>query len=849
MKQNKRKLFIIVACALVITLSMTLFVSFSLDTDVQKVIVKSMSALYDEESTIVVEDGKTTFNDKDQEVKYKVVLENTQSNPVKLEDIKLSTPSEDFLVYEIEDFNKGDLINGNSTKEIVVSFVTEKKDGWGRNFDDELTASLTFSSSSKKEETKPVVKPDAKPEKEDKPSEDIEVPDDDLTNNVEIEEEQEELEEVIIDIKEEVKEEKNDYCKLILLIILIILDIVFGTILIIKIRNRKGKIIGLVIIGLFSSIAIVNADELIEVPIKFNIAFKSQNVMKAAYSLDDTGNKIFGEYWFYRQYIENIYIQNEFIELTDYKFKYDVSLNQNDRVLAYLKKSGTIREQVGPSEWADVDVYDLYLQADGVIYFNEDASYYFYLMQILETLNNIEGIDTSNVTNMSYMFQYTGRIRDVFTLDVSHFDTSKVTDMSSMFEQTGRNTENFTLDVSNFDTSNVTDMSYMFAYLGESNSDFTLDVSNFDTSNVTNMSRMFWNTGSNSKVFMLDVSNFDTSNVTDMSYMFSGTGCSSENFFLDVSNFDTSNVTDMSNMFYYAGYDNENFTLDVSNFDTSKVTNYYEMFSFVGYNSTKLNTSITIKNPDLITMGNPNLTPYSFMFEDVATKEGAKLTVNFTRDTEFLVDKMILTKSSDSNVVKGNCVDCGEGYIPIGTEIDIKGEKFNVIGQTDDTVTMLAQYNLGTDYKQSTIENGVLFSDNDGWEYTPGPLEIDIQEWSTNPKIYVNSYIEYLKGGSGDDVAVGGLISLKDLGTLGCSVSSDYTYVGNFDYSCKNSPYKSWLVNNQDWWTRSATTKENLVWYVGDDGYLSGGVYKYTFITVRPVITISKESLKNYLEK
>jgi hypothetical protein len=42
---------------------------------------------------------------------------------------------------------------------------------------------------------------------------------------------------------------------------------------------------------------------------------------------------------------------------------------------------------------------------------------------------------------------------------------------------------------------------------------------------------------------------------------------------------------------------------------------------------------------------------------------------------------------------------------------------------------MLAQYNLGTDYRQSTDSNGVKFADIDGWEYSPGPKEIDVQTW------------------------------------------------------------------------------------------------------------------------
>ena len=112
-------------------------------------------------------------------------------------------------------------------------------------------------------------------------------------------------------------------------------------------------------------------------------------------------------------------------------------------------------------------------------------------------------------------------------------DTSNVTNMSHMFEIS----EATTLDLSNFDTSNVKDMSHMF-----SNSEVnTLNLSNFDTSKVIDMKRMF----DYSRVNVLDLSNFDTSNVTDMSYMF----CNSRAVELDLSSFDMSNVTDMKGMF------------------------------------------------------------------------------------------------------------------------------------------------------------------------------------------------------------------------------------------------------------------------------------------------------------
>ena len=205
----------------------------------------------------------------------------------------------------------------------------------------------------------------------------------------------------------------------------------------------------------------------------------------------------------------------------------------------------------------------------------------------VKTINNIENLDTSNVTSMSGMFfgcsglteldvthfdtsnvtSMSGMFygcRGLTELDVTHFDTSKVSSMSGMFSQCGGLTE---LDVTNFDTSNVTNMTSMFR---ECFALTDLDVTNFDTSNVTNMSSMFWNcSGLKSK---LDVTNFVTSNVTNMSEMFYNCNGLTE---LDVTHFDTSNVTNMSSMFNQCGGLTE---LDVTNFVTSNVTEMNKMF-------------------------------------------------------------------------------------------------------------------------------------------------------------------------------------------------------------------------------------------------------------------------------
>ncbi|EPA0890359.1 immunoglobulin-like domain-containing protein [Enterococcus hirae] len=155
----------------------------------------------------------------------------------------------------------------------------------------------------------------------------------------------------------------------------------------------------------------------------------------------------------------------------------------------------------------------------------------------LTNVTEIEGLsqlDTSNVTDMSYMFF---GMSSVTSLDVSSFDTSKVTVMSYMF----LGMKNITnLDVNGWNTSNVTSMYGMFSGMSSVTS---LDVSGFDTSNVTDMANMFRGMSS---VTSLDVSGFDTSNVTTMENMFYNISSVTS---LDLSVFDTSNVTTMQDMF------------------------------------------------------------------------------------------------------------------------------------------------------------------------------------------------------------------------------------------------------------------------------------------------------------
>ena len=172
---------------------------------------------------------------------------------------------------------------------------------------------------------------------------------------------------------------------------------------------------------------------------------------------------------------------------------------------------------------------------------------WFNTLKKLTTIQNIANLDTSRVTDMSFMFYC---CFDLQTVDLTHFNTENVTNMKQMFSNCG--------DINN------------------------LDFSSFNTSKVTNMDNMF-HTCTN--LTQLDLSSFNTGEVTDMAYMF---GRNRNLTTLNLSSFDTSKVTNMANMFYGCKKLTE---LNLSSFDTKKVDNYFCMF---GLNNDLLPATVTI---------------------------------------------------------------------------------------------------------------------------------------------------------------------------------------------------------------------------------------------------------------
>lgn len=130
-------------------------------------------------------------------------------------------------------------------------------------------------------------------------------------------------------------------------------------------------------------------------------------------------------------------------------------------------------------------------------------------------------------------------------------------------------------DLEKLDTSKVTDMSYMFAWAGFDAPTLSIKgVDNFDVSNVKRMPYTFAYTGRNSNSVIVDLSRWNVSNVTNMSDMFAGMGYLANTFSVgDLSAWNVSNVTNMYSMFQQTGYA-AHWLLDCSKWDVSKVTSY-----------------------------------------------------------------------------------------------------------------------------------------------------------------------------------------------------------------------------------------------------------------------------------
>ena len=203
-----------------------------------------------------------------------------------------------------------------------------------------------------------------------------------------------------------------------------------------------------------------------------------------------------------------------------------------------------------------------------------------------------------------------------------------------------------------------------------------------------------------------------------------------------------------------------------------------------------------------------------------------------------------------------------EKVYAVGDVVSIGTEKFNVIKDNGNSVTMLAKNVLTRDGLLQTTSTdsknvyGVAFAEQKQdkepcnlygyWTDDNGDLlpkygstyPVNVYDSNSNTYKIVEAYVEKLKGikkiPQNDETSLTGrLIYKSELVELG--------YPSNGGY-CENKENESWLKNGQEWWSGSTDYYDD-VRVVGREGIFANGTFWYTFFGVRPVITVNKSEL------
>lgn len=193
------------------------------------------------------------------------------------------------------------------------------------------------------------------------------------------------------------------------------------------------------------------------------------------------------------------------------------------------------------------------------------------LQKNIDELTNIKPIGSAK-----WAFAYAHNMTSINGVE-STWDTSEITDMSYMFLYFGQNAvegQKLTLDMSNWDFSNVTSLASMFdgCMGGKGELELLLPPEGIVAPKLTNISHMFNNASSLRVIPMIT-----TKNITNLDFAFDA----NRNIeYLPL--WDTSNVTSMNRMFQGAG--NNNVTpkkglRKIAQIKTSKVKDFTGMFS------------------------------------------------------------------------------------------------------------------------------------------------------------------------------------------------------------------------------------------------------------------------------
>ncbi len=264
----------------------------------------------------------------------------------------------------------------------------------------------------------------------------------------------------------------------------------------------------------------------------------------------------------------------------------------------------------------------------------------FYDDTSLTTIEPIKNWDVSNVENFSALLTHAISLRSLSGLE--NWNTKSAKYMNNTFS-------NLTLiesieEIRNWDTSNVSYMQATFSY--DNNLKSLEPIKNWDVSNVEKMDSLFNHNISLTSLEGLE--NWDTSKVDSMQSMFHN--CVNLEDASAISDWDVSNVEYINHMFNISNdviteqkYSNLP-NLNIKNWNMPKVKKYDYFIESLRY----VETEFTIRST--------SVESYEGMLGDCAKGPG-RVVINYTSESEEIVDQMLATVSNNPNIVKGELVE------------------------------------------------------------------------------------------------------------------------------------------------------------------------------------------------
>ena len=284
---------------------------------------------------------------------------------------------------------------------------------------------------------------------------------------------------------------------------------------------------------------------------------------------------------------------------------------------------------------------------------------------------NISNFIFPEVTDMQYAFCYLGKEANEISVKMNNIVMPKLDRFQEGFEGIGEKAQTVTMNLENFSIPNVQNVVQLFIFVGQNASKVEVNLKNWDMSNCLDANSMFYTFATDAiDEVKVTLENIDMSKSTNFWKMFYNAGRYTKSLNFDFKNVDISSGENLSSMFAFIGSEAEewNFT-GLDQLDFSSATNLY---SFL-YNISSGNYVRDIGTLDFygsriefILQGTKgvkgtinfhnNVTSYTSAFDGVATVEGSEIIVNYTSDVTN-IDNIINTKSSNSNVIKGELIN------------------------------------------------------------------------------------------------------------------------------------------------------------------------------------------------